>query len=238
MPWVTFHYPEFRKLKLPWEWHVIDGLAEQEHGHVGGYGSTDGTKEYFRDMKWDNRVQFHNLLNVASMAFTMNVPMGSISAETLVFKVDCDEIWTADQIHEIHAMFSENPSKNHALFWCNYYIGPKVIVTTRNAWGNKSGEWPRVWRVNPGARWFAETPPIIEGMVLNAFTQDQTERRGLVFDHYAYVLESQAREKDVRYHQTGTYEGWLRLQKNTQWPVRLKNFFPWVEPEVMADCIR
>ena len=60
------------------------------------------------------------------------------------------------------------------------------------------------------------------------FTRDETAAAGLVFNHYAYVLEEQVRYKEVRYGFKGAVEGWKRLQEAKNFPVGLydeaKNF--------------
>jgi hypothetical protein len=231
LPFLTFHYPQFIKLKLPWEWHIVEGTAMAEHGHLGVENSTDGSFEYVRSLRHDKRVVFTRHVALKDMTDAMNVPMVHVTEETLLFKLDHDEVWTTAQIETIHALFQSRPEKNHALFWCRYYIGPDIVVTTRNTWGNSSGEWPRAWRVKPGDRWASEVPPRIDGQRINAFSQDETEAHGL-------VMEEQATAKEARYFQKGTLDGWRRLQANTQWPCRLKDFFPWVQPETMADKLK
>lgn len=238
MPWVTFHYPEFRKLTLPWEWHVVDGLAKAEHGHMGGEYSDDGTAEYFRSIEWDKRVTYWREGHLTDMTEAMNKPMHLISEPTLLWKLDHDEVWDAGMIERTHKLFIDHPEKTAAFFWCRYLVGTDIEVTSKNTWGNRSGEWLRVWRVNPGMRWLSETSPVIEGLEVDAFDQWDTDLLGLVFNHFAYVCPIQPESKEKRYGQASNFEGWKRLQRHRDFPTPLKPFFPWVDDETIVDKVR
>jgi hypothetical protein len=64
---------------------------------------------------------------------------------------------------------------------------------------------------------------------------DQTESLGLVFQHFAYATEPQIVFKEEYYGYKGALNGWRALQAVTDFPVPLKNYFPWVRDETMVD---
>ncbi len=137
-----------------------------------------------------------------------------------------------------NALFEKHPQKTAAYFWCRYLVGTDIEVTSRNTWGNRSGEWLRVWKVIPGMRWLSETSPVIEGLNIDAFSQSQTDLEGLGFNHYAYVSPSQPEAKEKRYGQHDNYHGWKRLQAHGDFPTKLKPFFPWVDEDTIVDKVR
>lgn len=154
----------------------------------------------------------------------------------LLWEIDADELWTSIQIEMICSMFQANHFSNCADFYCRYFVGHHIAVDrVLGTWTNSFDTmWRRAWRFEPGMVFKSHEPPIIDGQVRNPFTHDQTEANGCVFDHYAYVTEEQVRFKECYYGYRGALEGWRRLQQNTQWPARLKNFLPWIKDETSA----
>jgi hypothetical protein len=56
-----------------------------------------------------------------------------------------------------------------------------------------------------------------------------------VFDHYAYAIENQVRFKERYYGYRDAVKHWRKLQSHPgPWPVKLKEFLPWVDDRVMA----
>jgi hypothetical protein len=64
---------------------------------------------------------------------------------------------------------------------------------------------------------------------------DETEAAGLVFQHFSYVTLEQLHFKEKYYGYANTTWGWLMLQSVTQFPVPLRNFFPWVRDNTLID---
>src|SRR4051812_38483886 len=48
----------------------------------------------------------------------VNAPLPNITEPCLLWQVDSDELWTVEQIHSVHALFTKNPSKTAAYYWC------------------------------------------------------------------------------------------------------------------------
>lgn len=94
-------------------------------------------------------------------------------------------------------------SRDCAYFHCHFFIGPDLLTVTEDGWGHsKTNEWLRAWVFKPReSLWLRHAPPElatydeVSGWKLMAgeacITREETQRRGLVFTHYAYVLEEQ-----------------------------------------------
>jgi len=177
--------------------------------------------------RWDGKLE---MVNVATAA---------IRDECLLWEVDADELWLAEQIERVHDLFHGNPDRNAAYFWCRYWVGPSVMVVNRECYGNNPAyEWLRVWKVRPGSAFITHEPPKINAPV-TPLTHQDTERAGCVFDHMAYATEAQVAFKERYYgRESGLYKdavkNWRRLQNNEKWPVKLKDFLPWVDDAAIA----
>lgn len=253
-PFVTWHYPMLRSLPdwIDWRWLVVEGTAAPENdtswcSEIPPGLSTDGTTEYLRRLSaFDPRVihipgaWWHGKVNMCNAACRL------IDVPGLLWQVDSDEIWTADQILTIVNAFgtSEFGAANCARFFCRYFVGPNLYISNRDCYGNNSYEWNRVWKVKPGVRFKTHEPPVLEDFAEKPITQKQTEEMGCVFDHFAYSTEAQVRFKQTFYGSKNNakgflYEsavdGWKRLQAVTKFPVPLKEFFPWVNGDPMVE---
>lgn len=258
MPFISLIYAELRKLpkEIDWEWWIIEGLALPKHctrwvKEMPPCRSTDGTIEYLAKLAdFDKRVKFQGSHGWSGKIEMVNWPLRAIGNDGdpfLLWQIDSDEIWTAEQIHCVHEMFRLHPHKNAAFFWCRYFVGPDKVITTRNCFGNQSDyEWLRVWRVKPGMLFRTHEPPVIEGLKLNPFTHSETEARGLVFQHYAYATRAQVAFKETFYagpnnpharHYRGLTERWEKFQQEKTWPRPLKQLFPWVENFCMVNLV-
>jgi len=154
-------------------------------------------------------------------------------------QIDSDEMWTAEQIDKIVQIFEERHDIYRIYFWCRYFLGLDIIATSENGYGNRLGEWLRAFRFEPGMKFEKHEPPVLannsKGLSLG---RDATRGLGLVFDHFAWQLESQAIYKQNFYGHRNAADCWRRLQSNRQWPVNLKNFLPWVGEGATADKIK
>ncbi|HEX4146665.1 MAG TPA: hypothetical protein VHY91_24395 [Pirellulales bacterium] len=261
MPFLKYHLPMLQKLNVPWEWHIAEGLAELRHDtawsvrkrwswrkpfrlqttgfiphhlHDGGR-SIDGTSEYLDAIaSLDSRVKIFRTPRGKfwdGKREMVRAACAGLNAETLLWQVDSDELWTVDQIHTVHEMFAQSPDKMAARYWCHYYVGPELEITDRNCYGNGRDGWIRTWRARPGDAWEKHEPPLLtrDGVPLCSlsFLQDETEAKGLVFEHYAYVTEAQAAFKEAYYGYTGALRYWRKLQQATP-PLELGRYLPWV----------
>jgi hypothetical protein len=265
-PFVRYHESIFRRLNVPWHWHVIEGVASLTHdtrwsvsnggripaGFHDNGRSNDGTTAYLDELAqrfpdnvtvyrkpagrfWDGKREM------------VNAPLPHINEPCLLWQVDNDELWTSEQIAAAHDLFQRNPARTAAYYWCWYYVGPDKIVSTRyNYAQNPQQEWLRTWRYRPGAIWTAHEPPTLvthdsdhgakatDIAKINPFTQDEMERVGAVFHHFAYANEQQLAFKEIYYGYTDARARWRALQAH-KGSGRLKDFFGWVSDNTMFD---
>ena len=183
-----------------------------------------------------------------------SAPLVNVREECLLWKLDADELWTSEQLTTTRDLFASHPDRTSAYFWCDYFVGPSSVITTRyNYAQDPAVEWLRVWRFSPGDRWDRHRPArLVRTRTLRGarpfaidvgkarpFLHDETEREGLVFQHYAYATESQARFKGRHNGYAGALDAWLGLQDalEASGPVLLGNHLPWVEDDTLADAV-
>jgi len=266
MPFIKHHLETFRRLTFPWKWHIIEGMADLqkdtawslEHGgkitnelHSNGL-SNDGTSEYINELtkiSSDNiRVYRKPSGQFWSGKVEMcNAPLNHIDKPCILWQIDVDEFWTAPQIERLVGMFQRQTTKTAAWFYCKYFIGPSIVIATRDNYGNNpSFEWLRVWRFRPGMTWASHEPPRLMFKTwfgsfdvgrLDPFSHDETEGQGLVFNHYGYVVPEQLRFKEIYYGYHDALQRWKRLQSHKIFPVYLREFFPWVKDDTLAKRV-
>ena len=243
MPWLPVQLAMLNQLNLNWRWHIVEGVAENKHctkwcKPINARFSMDGTTEFLDHLLRHDRIFVHRKLGWDGKIEMVNEPLRESHRPGLVWQMDSDEIWQPWQLEHMIGMFAGNPAKTHAQFKCRYFFGPDIIITSKNTYGNRSDiEWYRVWRWRYGQLFSAHEPPVMIGSNSNPFTADETEKEGLVFDHYAYATEEQVAFKETYYGYKGAVAAWRRLQENTKWPAKLKDFIPWVKDETIVDKI-
>ena len=112
-------------------------------------------------------------------------------------------------------------------FYCRYYVGDNLITSGENCYGNNPGEWTRLWVIKEPTKFLTHEPPIVENLT-RTVSREETKSLGWVFDHYAYALEKQLEFKENYYGYHGAVNSWKKLQSETNFPVNLKDYFPWV----------
>jgi len=262
MPFLRHHPSVFRRLNMPWEWHVVEGVALLRQdtawsvasgGRVPAWAmknslSTDGTTEFLdqqqnknpdrifvyrkpRGKYWDGKIEMERAY------------LPSLREPCLLWEVSSDELWAPWQIENVVRLFRENPVRTSAWFWCNFYIGPNAVVSSRHGYSqNPEVEWLRVYRYRPGDEWQSHEPNVLVGRrppfykkvnigMKKPFTHAETEAVGAVFDHYAYATREQVQFKESYYGYRGAVRGWERLQLDVRKgkPLRLSDYFPWVK---------
>ncbi len=180
-PFIRYHERVLSRLPIPWHWHVVEGVASLAHdtswsvasgGHIPAGihdrgRSNDGTAEYLDDLaaRMPDRVTLYRkpLDEFWDGKREMcSAPLSNITEECLLWQIDADELWTSEQISAVHREFVKDPSRTAALFWCDYFVGPEKIISTRyNYAQNPAQEWRRTWRLKPGDRWTAHEPPTL-----------------------------------------------------------------------------
>lgn len=264
-PFIEHHIRVLETLPFEWHWHIVEGVADLKNDTAWSLGngayipetmhrdgvSIDGTTEYIDLLKerypkrisvyrkqrgqfWDGKLEM------------VRAPLENINQECLLWQIDCDEYWTTHQLCAARQLFLDDPDKTAAFYWCWFFVGPRLVISTRNCYAqNPSQEWLRTWRYKPGMQWITHEPPIlgvqasdnqwIDSAKIDCFTHEVTAKHGLVFQHFAYVLDSQLIFKESYYGYKGALEGWKRLQNCQQFPVRLRDYFNWVRDLTEVD---
>ncbi|WP_414751966.1 FkbM family methyltransferase [Anabaena sp. CCY 9910] len=264
-PFIRYHIDIFKQLPFKWHWHIVEGVADLKHDtswsvQLGGYvsdeihkngRSCDDTTEYIDKLAKiypDNITIYRKPEGVFwdGKQEMVNAPLPNIREECLLWQVDVDEIWTLAQICTAREMFISNPSKTSAFYWCWYFVGEKLIISTRNCYAqNPQQEWLRTWRFKPGYIWASHEPPILveplaDGQYnnvasTNPFLHQETEAHGLVFQHFAYVTQEQLSFKEKYYGYKNAVDQWICLQNNHKFPILLREYFPWVKDDTQVN---
>ncbi|MCW5314786.1 glycosyltransferase [Nostoc sp. KVJ3] len=264
-PFIEYHIDIFKQLPFKWQWHIVEGVAELKHDtgwsvSLGGKvtdvmhyqgRSKDGTTEYIDKLaqQYPNNITVYRKpegIFWDGKREMVNAPLVNISEECLLWQVDVDELWTFEQICKVQQMFIEHPEKSAAFYWCWYFVGEKLIISTRNCHTqNPKQEWLRTWRFKPGYIWAAHEPPkLVETLIngktkdiasINPFLHKETEKQGLVFHHYAYVIPQQLKFKEIYYGYKNAESQWLKLQTQGRFPLFLSEYFAWVKDKTMVD---
>lgn len=264
-PFIRHHIEVLRQLSFPWHWHIVEGAATLSHDtawstaaggtlpddrHRDGL-SIDDTSAYLDEIAaafpanitiyrkpkgrlWDGKIEM-----VAE-------PLKHIFHDGILWEIDADELWTAAQLEEGRRMFLRSPEKTAAYFWCDYFVGEKLVISTRNCYSqNPTHEWLRAWTFRPGMKWSTHEPPVLTERMMDGswrdvasgrvFTHAETEAAGLVFQHYAYATEAQVAFKERYYGYAGAVNAWRNLQSTREFPVTLRDFFPWVSDHTQVD---
>ena len=180
-PFIRYHLDVLRELPCRWQWHVVEGVASLVHDtawsvagggridpamHTGGL-STDGTTAYLDEVAAaePDRV---SLYRPSPGNFwqgkreMVSAPLANIREECLLWEIDADELWTSAQIERMRELFIEQPERTAAYYWCDYFVGPSAVITTRYNWAQDPRvEWLRTWRFRPGDHWRAHEPPTL-----------------------------------------------------------------------------
>jgi len=262
MPFLRHHPSVFQRLNMPWEWHVVEGVALLRHdtawsvasgGRVPAWAmknslSTDGTTEFLDQQQNKNPDRIFVYRKLRGEFWDGKIEMEraylpSLREPCLLWEVSSDELWAPWQIENVVRLFRENPARASAWFWCNFYVGPNAVISSRHGYSqNPEVEWLRVYRYRPGDEWQSHEPNVLVGRrppfykkvnigMKQPFTHAETEAVGAVFDHYAYATREQVQFKESYYGYRGAVRGWERLQLDVRKgkPLRLSDYFPWVK---------
>jgi hypothetical protein len=220
------------------EWHIIEGAtlplldtAWCQNINNEFYSedklSIDGTTEFIDSIADGNKIFVHRKLDFYNGKTEMCNMIQDRMQDCILMQFDVDEIWDVVTLNSVLSFAEENEGFDGMLFRCNYYVGPNLITHGDNSYGNNSGEWCRLWKINDKTEWVSHEPPRIRGLT-DFLSRKYTDEKGWNFNHYAYILEDQVRFKENFYGYTDAVQSWKKLQLHNTYPVRLGDFLPWV----------
>lgn len=264
-PYIPYHIDILKQLSCKWHWHIVEGVADLKHDtswsvrlggsisddiHCNGL-SNDGTTEYLDELAQlypDNITIYRKPAGVFwdGKREMVNAPLANIQEECLLWQIDVDELWTLEQLNTARQLFINNPDKTAAFYWCWYFVGEKLLISTRNCYAqNPNQDWLRTWKFKPGAFWAAHEPPVLvearaDGEYqnlakINPFLHAETEQAGLVFQHFAYATKEQLLFKEQYYGYKDAVSQWSQLQETTKFPIFLRDYFAWVGDGTQID---
>ena len=232
MPWLAAQWASLVRSGIDFHWHVVEGAAANTHctswcKRIEPQYSTDGTGEFLFRLHDNARVTHYRRPMWDGKAAMCNEAMQRITEPCILLQMDSDELWAPDQLQKLPTLLKK--AHTHAFFWCRYFFGPDIVMTTRNCYANNPRqEWKRLWRFEPGKKFVSHEPPILDGEGV-AMEHAETEAAGLVFDHYGYALEKQVAFKEEYYGYANAVDNWMKLQHNKEWPAKLCDFLSWVK---------
>ena len=209
-------------------------------GNQQGRVSHDGTNQLLSALASHPRITVNSKPEWGGKTEMINAALTAFKKDGILLQMDSDELWTADQLRRLNALFSANPEYNTVKVKMDYMLGPNVISTSSNGYGNRSNEWVRAWRYSVGLWMECHEPPVFNGNRGRICERDESESIFGRILHMAWVTPQQVAYKQRIYR--GGYENaceqWEALQANTEWPVKdLKTFLPWVGSGGSADLL-
>jgi glycosyltransferase involved in cell wall biosynthesis len=260
MPFIKRHLEMFEQLSCEWHWHIIEGPAAlikdsswslKNGGHLPentSILSNDGTSDYLDSIaeKHPEKITLYRKNNFWKGKLEMiSASLSHLPERALLWEIDVDEIWNAAQIMALVAQFAQEPTRSGALFYCRFFTAPDRILDNLGFYGNNpSQEWRRVWNYKKGDFWKKHEPPCLlrevepghfqDVMTLYPFTQQETWRMGLVFDHLAYTTEEQLRFKESYYGYQGATAAWKEMMQCRDPEIFISNYFPWIQDPIWA----
>lgn len=246
MPFLPVQLSNFNRIDtslVDWTWHIVHGAANNEGStqwcrQQAPRLSNDGTTWLLATWKNNPRIKiYESSFWDGGKDQMFRKALASITEPTILLQVDADEFWEHDQIETLVAFFNAYQEINCARFFCKFYLGPNIVITSENGYGNAAWDWFRAWRYRPGCRLISHEPPNIEGLMQPCATREQTRDAGLVFHHWAYMFEFQVRYKEIFYGYDNATTHWQRLQINKVWPCHVRSYLPWVNDDAIADLL-
>lgn len=241
-PLLLIQLSNLNRCPVPWTWHIVHGTAANTGStawcrRIPSGLSTDGTTELLRTWRGHPRIRIYERpVWHGGKDEMFNYALGHIVESCVLLQADADEFWAPVQLAKLVWLFGQFRELLSARFYCDYFVGPNIVITSTHSYGNRPSEWARAWRFQPGQMFKSHEPPVINGASEPCADRDGTRAEGLVFQHWAWVFEWQVAFKERLYGYRDALRYWKRLQANRDWPVRdLRSFLTWVDPGVIAD---
>jgi len=242
MPYIDKHLAELQKLKIPWQWRIVEGVSEPlgctrwckqvpDKWHKN-FVSIDGTHEYLESIQGGNITISSQDRSFKGKLEMINQALHGVNSG-VVMEIDADEMWRADQIEKIYECLKGAEDGATMQFHCNFFVGENKKIVTREGYSSSWYEWMRAWKWGKNVCFTSHEPPQLN-IRARLVPRGITETWGLVFNHYAYSTLKQIQFKEDFYGYKGLVDGWIELQK-TSGPVRLNKFFNHIQDRSVAD---
>jgi len=245
-PWIGAQFAELCRLRdFDWHWSIVEGVSLPKAdtswmGNQGAKVSHDGTNQFLSGLASHPRITVNSRPQWNGKTEMINAALTAFKKDGVLLQMDSDELWTFHQMIELLYLFEKNPEANTAQFEMDYMLGPNVISTSTDGYGNRANEWVRAWRYQRGLWMERHEPPMFNGNRGKLLDRKTTSATVGSILHMAWVTPQQVGLKQRIYK--GGYENavdnWTSLQNNKEWPVKdLKSFLPWVGPNGSADLL-
>jgi hypothetical protein len=245
-PWIGAQFAELCRLRdFDWHWSIVEGVSLPKAdtswmGNQRAKVSHDGTNQFLSGLVGHPRITVNSRPQWNGKTEMINAALTAFKEDGILLQMDSDEIWTGDQMRRLVGIFTANPETNTVRVTMDYMLGPNVISTSTNGYGNRSNEWVRAWRYQRGLWMECHEPPRFNGNRGKICERDEAEAILGPILHMAWVTPQQVGLKQRIYK--GGYENavdnWISLQNNKDWPVKdLKSLLPWVGPNGSADLL-
>jgi hypothetical protein len=228
------------------KWYIIEGYSLPvkdtdwcKHINIDEFTnnglSNDGTTEFLDKIKSDKIEIIRKPIGEFWQGKTemCNSFMNDLE-NCVLMQFDMDEIWNPDVLRDVLSYAENNDDFDSMLFRCNYYVGHDLVITDTNCFGNKDFEWQRLWKIRNKTKWLSHEPPSIEATT-NVILKHETEKRGWIFDHFAYLLTKQIQFKEKYYGYEGATRAWQIMQKCPDRRFNIKRYFTWLTDDAIVN---
>jgi hypothetical protein len=245
MPYIEKQYTKIPKFFD--KWYIIEGPAlptkctswckQIPQKYLNNINmSSDGTYEFLNDIQCDQiQVIRPPIVNGKHQFWNGKAEMCNSFIDEVdhafLMQIDVDEFWGNKTLEEMFMYFRYYCGEKVVQFRCNYYVGEDLILQGKNCYGDMPYEWNRLWIFNEKTKWISHEPPELQLNNPLFINKDFTTHKGWGFRHYAYAKRKHVEFKQDYYGYNGAVKNWERLQNETNFPVFLRDYFPWVNDD-------
>ena len=142
-PWIGAQLAELTRLRdFDWHWSIVEGasMAVKDTAWMGnqqGKVSHDGTNQLLSALARHPRITVNSKPEWGGKTEMINAALTAFKKDGILLQMDSDELWTADQMRKLVGLFTANPETNTVKVKMDYMLGPNVISTSSNGYGNR-----------------------------------------------------------------------------------------------------
>jgi len=243
MPWIGSIFAELMRFDGDWRWTIVEGASMPNkdtrwmNSQKSGV-STDGTHQFIMGLALHPNITVLSKPSWEGKTEQVNAGVATFDKDGILLQCDSDELWTAEQMENLVLIFSQHLDVNTVKVAMDYMLGPNIVATSKDGYGNRRDEWVRAWRFKVGMWMDCHEPPVFSGNHGRMMPKEESEKTLGRILHMAWVSPAQVAFKQMLYGKgySNATSDWMRLQTNTKWPVSdLKGFLPWTGEGGTAD---